>query len=397
MINQISRIEFLIERKKFSEAQSTLSEAMTSYPDAAVFHNLLAQIHYHKDDANAALKCINNAIGIEPDNDFYHFWKALILFESNDYKNAMQSIEEALEIDPEDAEYYGLKSMILLSQEKKEASVECARNGLSKDPENIMCRNALSMALSSSGKVDESKIVLTKLLEKDPENAWTQSNLGYNYLRKGDIKKAEEHFRASLLLDPENAYTKAGMMEAVKASNFLYRKVLAYGVWMEKLNSANRWVFIIGLIVVVKILPFLLPFYLIFILWVWFAPPIAEVILYFDKNGRYLMTGETRLFTQVNIGLLGLSVICLIMALTTNTAFFGLAFASFASIVPIYLIETRIKKSNKLGVAAFALLFMALGISGLVLSLSGTQATGVWMGLMGSIILFTWVVGFIND
>lgn len=397
IFKDISRIQFLIERKKYDEAQLSLAEALTSYPDSPDLHALQAQIFFNQEKYKKALESINTAVGMSPENDFLHFWKARILAELNRDKKALECMDEALRLDPQDADYYGFKALLLSNRERRKEAVEVARQGLEKDPDNSLCKNALSVALQTSGNTTESATVLEGLLEKDPEDPFTQANTGYNYLRRGDIKKAKEHFRVALMLDPNNEYSRAGMVQAMKASNFFYRKILEYYVRMERLSSGKRWAFIIGMILIVKILPFLLPIYLVFLLWVWFAPPIAQVVLYFDKSGRYLMDKEARLLTEINVALLGASVVSLVLAPILSLSFLGLAFGAFAAMVPVHGIELREKKTNKVMMAGFAALFAGLGAAGVVFSLMGKEATPMAIALMIAVFAYTWLANFFSE
>lgn len=397
IFKDISRIQFLIERKKYDEAQLSLAEAFTSNPDSPDLHALQAQIFFNQDQYKNALNSINNAIGMAPENDFLHFWKARILAELNQGKKALECMDEALRLDPQDADYYGFKALLLSNREKRKEAVEVAREGLEKDPDNALCKNALSVALQTSGKTAESATVLEGLLEKDPEDPFTQANTGYNYLRSGDIKKAKEHFRVALMLDPNNEYTRAGMVEAMKASNFFYRKILEYYVRMERLSSGKRWAITIGMILIVKILPFLLPIYLVFLLWVWFAPPIAQMVLYFDKSGRYLMDKQARMLTDINLTLTGVSLVSLALAPLLSLSFLGLAFGAFAAIVPVHMIEYREKKRNRVIMAGFAALFVGLGAAGVTFSMMAQPAMPLWLGLIGSVLAFTWLANVFAD
>ncbi len=394
----ISRVQLLIERNKLDEAREKITEGLSQYPDSADLYGFLAQVHERKNEIKEALAAIETAIGLHPENDYLHFIRSRIFHLKKDYYAALLSIDESLRIDPEHADYYGMKALILLAQEKKEAAIMLARIGLEKDAGNILCMNVLSMALGSSGKAEEAESALGDLLQNDPDNAFTQANMGYTYLRKGDIQKAKEHFRAALMIDPESDYAREGMLEAAKASNFFYRKILQYYVWMEKFSEGKRWALIIGLLVIVKLLPILVPFYLIFLLWIWFAPPIANVLLYFDKFGRYLMSKETLLLTQINLGLLAVAAIsAAIFAPFFSVSFLGMSFGLFSAIVPVYAIETRFKNRNKIIMGAFALLFAGLGIAGVVYSLSGENSGAMWGALLVSLFLYTWVANIFSD
>lgn len=389
--SQIERIQFLIERKKYKEAQAAVSAAMVDFPEDGTVHMLQAELFLDQNQEKKALESITTAIGLEPENDYFHYIKSRTHFSKNEFKQAIEAIDAALRLDPEYAYYYGLKALILLGQEKKDLAIESAKTGLEFEAENEMCLNALSMALGSSGRVDESREVLGDMLEKDPENVFTQANVGYSYLRKGDIKKAKEHFRAALLIDPENDYVRRGMLEAIKGSNFFYRQILAYMFFMEKLSEGVRWGFLIGMILIVKVFPPLLPFYLVLIFWVWFAPPIADVVLYIDKNGRFLMEKENRILTRVNMGLLSFSIISLGLAAYFSPTFLGVAFASFVAIVPVYHIYLREKVQNKLAMGGFASIFFGIGLAGLFFGGLQAESFPFWTVLIIAVVAFTWL------
>ena len=63
---------------------------------------------------------------------------------------------------------------------------------------------------------------------------------------QGNPLKAMEHFREALRLDPEMEWARAGIVEAMKARNFVYRWMLAYFLWMARLDSRVRWGLVIG-------------------------------------------------------------------------------------------------------------------------------------------------------
>ena len=63
----------------------------------------------------------------------------------------------------------------------------------------------------------------------------TPTKVGPSCTRDG--REALEHFRESLRLDPTSGYAKAGIVEALKARNFVYRWLLAYFLWMMRLSN----------------------------------------------------------------------------------------------------------------------------------------------------------------
>src|SRR6185295_5916341 len=69
---------------------------------------------------------------------------------------------------------------------------------------------------------------------------------GWALLHAGDAKRALEHFREALRLDPELEFARAGVVEALKARNPIYRVMLLYFLWMARLSGRTRWGIILG-------------------------------------------------------------------------------------------------------------------------------------------------------
>ncbi|MBI1287618.1 MAG: tetratricopeptide repeat protein [Flavobacteriales bacterium] len=397
-LEQIKRIQLLIERRRFDEAHQRIVETLSQSPDSGYLYALQAEIHERQDEHVKALSAIETAIGLDPESDYMFFIKSQIHVSLNQNKKAMEAIDMALQLDNEDADHYGQKAYIFFKMDEREKAIAWARKGKELDPENLLCSNILSHALGSLGNTSEAESVLGTLLEKDPDNEFTHSSMGYNYLRKGNIAKAKEHFSAALTIDPEHEPAREGMIEAIKATNFFYRKVLEYSIWMQKMSEGKQWMFLIGLVVVVRVFLFLLPFYMIFVLWVWFARPISNAILYFDKFGRYLMSGQMRLATQINIGLLVVSLLSVaVFTPLLGVGGLGLAAACFVSIIPIHrFVELEVKR-NKLVMALFACTFLLSGVAGFVMSLIGMPNDLTWTALLLSTVAFTWVANLFND
>jgi len=392
MNDLISRIEILIDRDKLDDAQQRIAEGLSQYPDSGGLHALQSKIYTERKQIKKAMESIKTAIGCDPNNDYFYYLKAMIHLENDEYKKCNKNIDKALELDPHYAEYYGAKAQVLLSLDRRDEAIETVKKGLELDAHNAYCQNVLSMALTRAGEAGASQKILENQLEQNPENAFTHANMGYQYLRENNLEKAREHFGASLAIDPTNEFAKSGMLSAIKASNFLYRKLLQYGFWMDKIGEANRWAFIIGFVVVVQVLPFLLPLYLIIVFSTWFIGPLSDLIVYFDKYSRYLFSDLERKLTRLNLALIAVAATSLGLALVTqNLAFVGTAFGCFMAIVPIYLYDGKITKNGKLIAILFASIFVLMGLGTTLYGLAGGNPATPGMVLFLSVIAYSWV------
>jgi hypothetical protein len=142
-------------------------------------------------------------------------------------------------------------------------------------------------------------------LELDPENPYTHSNTGWAVLRRGDHKQALEHFREALRRDPMNDHAKAGLVEALKARYWLYRKFLGYMFWVSNMKPGLRWTLILGIYFGQQLLGLLtdtpglnyvvwpvLICLILFTLSTWIMVPLSNLLLRLNKFGRYALDRE---------------------------------------------------------------------------------------------------------
>ena len=156
-------------------------------------------------------------------------------------------------------------------------------------------------------------------MHKAPENSYSHSNKGWVAIEQDQYDEAIEFFKESLRLDPTNDYAKHGLKEAIKAKNILYRYVLKYFLWMNKMQQKGRWTFIIGLFVLYQVLlmvantstfwaSVLSPFILLYIILAfssWIAVPISNLFLRFHPMGKYALERDEVLGSNVVGGLVG--------------------------------------------------------------------------------------------
>ncbi|MCG8320706.1 MAG: tetratricopeptide repeat protein [Cytophagales bacterium] len=392
IFEHLSKIQLLIERNKLDLAQQQITEALTTYPDSGTLFGLQAEIYLKKQEHKKAKSAIDKALGLDPEDDYLYLLKSQIWLQLGYHNEALKAIDDAINYNPESATYYGAKAEILIMKKQFKEAEKFANKGLETDPEDLLSNNMLSMAQTKLGQANQAYERLESMLTDDPENALTQANTGYHFLQQGNVKKAKEHFAVALQDDPNFEFARAGMLEAIKATNWLYRKLLMFSFWMEKLGSRNKWFFLIGIIVVVKLIPVLLPFYLVFVFWTWFTGPVSDVMLYFDQYGKYLMTKKNRILTEINIGMITVTLLSIILGLTIDDGFFGLAFGSFLSIIPVYQLDMVSKISKKAVLGGFAVLFTGLGVGIMLASIMNAEiVSGLWLGLLISSVAFTWI------
>ena len=86
-------------------------------------------------------------------------------------------------------------------------------------------------------------------LAQDPEDARTHLNLGWSKLSAGQPREAADHYLEALRLDPASDTARAGLVEALKARNPIYRVFLWWFLWLARLPTALAFAVLIGTVI----------------------------------------------------------------------------------------------------------------------------------------------------
>lgn len=174
-----------------------------------------------------------------------------------------------------------------------------------------------AFALVQLGRGDEAAHTLEASLNRDPENVGTHAHQGWALLNAGDRRRALEHYREAMRLDPTNEFARMGIVETLKARNFIYRGFLRYFLFMSRQKGWVQWAIILGVFFGQNILrfiantwpalaPFATPaFYvlIVLVLGTWMANPLFNLLLRLDREGRHALSEtqirETNIFGVV--------------------------------------------------------------------------------------------------
>jgi tetratricopeptide (TPR) repeat protein len=313
----IQRATLLIQHRRYDEAMRELQNVLASEPNHPYALALMGVSSTELGKHDEAIKYIQQALGSQPDSPYFLYLMGLVYTRKDKLKEATKFVQSAITFDPHNADYFGLLAMIKLDEKEWENALTFANRGLEVDPENLVCLNSRSTALLKLDRKEESYQTIKEALHNDPHNSHTHANHGWGLLEHGDHKRALESFREALKLDPQNEHAKAGMVEALKARYWFYRKFLQYVFWLTNKNAKYQWVFILGLWFGVRILnslsrtnpelaPFVTPIiylYSAFAISTWIVNPLSNLFLRLNVYGRYALTrDEIRASTFTGIG-----------------------------------------------------------------------------------------------
>lgn len=300
-----SRALLLLRQGRADLAEPELRRALAFDPDDPDLHALLALALSDLDRASEALAEAERSVGLAPDVGVGHYARAVALLRLEKPKPAAEAAREALRLDANDVEARVTLAAALLRQQKREEALAVAEEALALDPENTGAANLRALALVKLGRRDEAAATVEGVLARDPDSAVSHANQGWTLLHQGREREAMESFREALRLDPDNDWARSGVVEAMKARNVVYRGLLRYFLWMDRLSPGQQWGVLIGGYLLARVVPPLLVVYLPVVLLTWAGQAFFNLVLFLDPFGRLVLSRDER----VGAALVGVCVL----------------------------------------------------------------------------------------
>lgn len=398
--HRLSKVEILLQQQKYADAQRILSDLLSEDPNNIHFLSLLAEVYLQQDNFDTATTIINNAIGLSPDSSYLFYIKSRIAIQQDKLSDAETHINQAIALNPYDAHYFALLANIQLGRKQFDEALETANKALEIDAENLLALNIRSTALNKLNRSEESFETIQGALRGDPNNAFTHANYGWGLLEKGDHKKALEHFKEALSKDPGSEYAQSGMMEALKASNPVYRLFLKYSFWMGNLTAKYQWGVIIGFYLGFRGLrilasknealqPYLIPLIVALALIAfstWVISPISNLFLRFNKYGQLLLDQKQKIssnFVAVSFGAFVAGI--LLYFILSDEKMLTIAVFGFAMMLPLGTMFSPSK--NKNGLLIYTIALALVGSLAIVMAFSS--------GIIFNLMTLVFVIGFV--
>ncbi len=371
----LSRIQVLLAQQRYSEAEKHLNEALTSDPNNVLALSLMTEVQLELHQVDKADGMIKQAIGLHPDIPHLFYLKARISILKKKYNEAEQDIKEAIALDASDPDYYAFYASIKLNRKEYQEALNLANQSLALDAENLLGLNMRSTALLKLDRKEDSYATIEGALRENPNNPYTHANYGWNLLEQGNHKKALEHFKESLRHNPNYEYAQAGMAEALKANNILYRGFLKYSFWISNLSGKFQIIFFIAFIFGQRILraisnnfpviqPIIVPILILLALFAfstWVMSPISNLFLRLHPYGRYLLKKEEiQSSTAVGICVLICVLSGLVFLFAGNAVWLLLAAYGLTMMIPSSRMFSNIKANKTLFIYAIAMAVIGL-------------------------------------
>ncbi|MEX2176833.1 MAG: tetratricopeptide repeat protein [Pirellulaceae bacterium] len=326
------RGSLLYEQGRYADAVGELRLQLGQEAEDSLTHGLLALCLAEQEQYDAATEHAQRAIHLAPDEAFGHYTLAQVMLRRNRFPEAQQAIVEAIRLNPYEADYFAILASLHLRGSRPNEALEAANRGLAIEPEHTLSTNLRAQALVRLGDRSGAAATMGQALGRRPDDAYTHANQGWTLLHQQQPDKALVHFREALRLDPGMEWARAGIVEAMKARNFVYRWMLAYFLWMARLSPQVRWILVIGALFGSQVIgrmaaqnPPLAPYlhallyaYFAFVLMSWLSPSLFNLLLRFSQFGRYALSPDQMRGANVLAACVMATLLCLAAAIWTG-------------------------------------------------------------------------------
>ncbi|UOQ74307.1 tetratricopeptide repeat protein [Hymenobacter cellulosilyticus] len=300
----LDRVQLLLQHQRPHDAEQEARRLLRDDPDNSPLLCLLALAQMAQEQLPAAKATAEHAIHIDPENAFAFYVLSAALLRQQELPAALNAIEEALALNPEDADYQHVLGQIRFHQGQLHAALRAAEAGLAADPTHVDCLGLRARCLSRLGRGDEASANFDEALRQSPTDAGTHADLGWVALERGRAKEASRHFQEALRLNPTSEYAREGLVAALKSRFWLYSWFYRFTVWTQTMSPNMRQGLFIGLFLLSRLVPVLLPLYLVFVYMSWFAEPLFNSLLRFNRYGRYALSAENTRYSNQFLALL---------------------------------------------------------------------------------------------
>ncbi|TKK68550.1 tetratricopeptide repeat protein [Ilyomonas limi] len=411
--NHIQRARLLLQQGRLRDAEKEIGFALHENPDDAEALLLLAECKVDEKQYDEAIRLLHNCIALEPDYHRNYYLLAFCHYRMNNRGEAVSYIQKAIALYPYASAYYGLYAYLMLDMRWYREALEKANEGLAIYAEDLTCLNARTQALFRLKNNEEAYETIREALAINPEDDFTHTNVGWHYLEKGKHKTSRQHFREALRINPNNARARQGYKESLKAKLLPYKWMLMFSLWLSSKSKQTRWITVIAIWASVQLLSrlstaggadvvayILIGIYLLFVIFSWVGASMANMVLLFSSESKYVLTKTEKQVAAVIASLLFVAAFTALLGdyiptiAEDNQYMAALVFLTL--VLPVSRFEYLHLVRRKKLVLIYSIVLIAVGVIsavGLLAGITGMMAlmTAYFIGLA----LYTWCFAFL--
>ena len=227
----VVQLNGLIERRRYQQARSMLSEALQQYPQDSELLFASAHIDYLTDDRESARHTLHQILAQDPRNYAARSLLIAVLEDEGQLEQAELLIIELLREYPEDAFQYARYAMLMYRTLHIDKAKQLAREALRLDPEDELALTACLIGDIIDGRRNAEAASLANLMRGHPDSQTTARMLVSYLVSRGRYRAAKRIAIELLQLYPHSAEILALVVQLEALSHWS----------MLPLWPLNRW------------------------------------------------------------------------------------------------------------------------------------------------------------
>jgi tetratricopeptide (TPR) repeat protein len=191
--------------KQYAAARNRVEKQLSSNPENAAWHLLLAKVHLHEGNGEKGEMYLKKAIELQPDSPTAYSWLAEYYLKANKDEQALPALQSASAKAPKNVDL--LLTLGGLHEKRKEysAAKESYEKAVTIDPNHGSAVNNLANLYSEHfGELDKAQELAQKARALLPSRGETADTLGWVLYRKGQYARALALLEESAEKLPEN-------------------------------------------------------------------------------------------------------------------------------------------------------------------------------------------------
>jgi tetratricopeptide (TPR) repeat protein len=208
-------------------------QILASDPDHGDALHLAGCVRYQKNDREAGIALIRQAIAVNPGLAVAHDNLGLILRDRGDLAEAEASHRRAAEAKPDHPDAHNHLGVALFRQQRTAEAIECYRRAIALKPTHAEAHNNLGTALQALGKIEEAVESHRRAVAAKPDYVEGYNNLALALNRLGRGTEAAASLRRAIEVRPSYAAGLVNLGNLLRdqgdfdAAIDLYRRAIA--------------------------------------------------------------------------------------------------------------------------------------------------------------------------
>ncbi|HEY1283381.1 MAG TPA: tetratricopeptide repeat protein [Steroidobacteraceae bacterium] len=204
-VAMLTEAQALMERRRYMQARSVISQALRHFPDSSDFQYLGAFLEYATEDYAAATRSADAVLARDPQHYGARVLRANLHEQAKEYPSAERLWIELLREYPENPDCYAAYAELMLRTLHLEKARLLAEEGLRHSPEHQGCLYVATLAdfINSPGSAQSDN--LRKLLQAHPEHVGSSMALLIALADQGRNREALRIAQELLRQQPDSA------------------------------------------------------------------------------------------------------------------------------------------------------------------------------------------------